>query len=189
MAQYVYTMRKVGKIVPPKRVILKDISLSFFPGAKIGVLGLNGSGKSSLLRIMGGVDSDFEGEAIPMPNMRVGFLPQEPHLDPKKDVRGNVGEGVGATMDLLKRFNELTLPQRQWTPRAPFRPGGRFTPPPRHGRRRSRSFLPGRARSTRGWGGGLARRGGPAGDGAPGDLPRGRAGVRPGAATAAASSG
>ncbi|MDB5905781.1 MAG: energy-dependent translational throttle protein EttA [Betaproteobacteria bacterium] len=108
MAQYVYTMRKVGKIVPPKRVILKDISLSFFPGAKIGVLGLNGSGKSSLLRIMAGVDKDFEGEAIPMPNMSVGFLPQEPHLDPAKDVRGNVEEGVGATMALLKRFNEIS---------------------------------------------------------------------------------
>ncbi|MES2562239.1 MAG: energy-dependent translational throttle protein EttA [Pseudomonadota bacterium] len=108
MAQYVYTMRKVGKIVPPKRLILKDISLSFFPGAKIGVLGLNGSGKSSLLRIMAGVDRDFEGEAIPMPNMRVGFLPQEPQLDAKKDVRGNVEEGVGATIDLLKRFNEIS---------------------------------------------------------------------------------
>jgi ATP-binding cassette ChvD family protein len=108
MAQYVYTMRRVGKIVPPKRVILKDISLSFFPGAKIGVLGLNGSGKSSLLRIMAGEDKDIEGEAIPMPNMKVGFLPQEPHLDPKKDVRGNVEEGVGETMALLKRFNEIS---------------------------------------------------------------------------------
>jgi sulfate-transporting ATPase len=108
MAQYVYTMRKVSKIVPPKRVILKDISLSFFPGAKIGVLGLNGSGKSSLLRIMAGVDKDFDGEAIPMPNMSVGFLPQEPHLDADKDVRGNVEEGVGATMALLKRFNEIS---------------------------------------------------------------------------------
>ncbi len=108
MAQYVYTMRRVGKIVPPKRVILKDISLSFFPGAKIGVLGLNGAGKSSLLRIMAGVDKDFEGEAIPMPNMRVGFLPQEPHLDAKKDVRGNVVEGVAETMALLTRFNEIS---------------------------------------------------------------------------------
>jgi ATP-binding cassette ChvD family protein len=108
MAQYVYTMRRVGKVVPPKRVILKDISLSFFPGAKIGVLGLNGSGKSSLLRILAGEDKDFEGEAIPMPNMRVGLLPQEPHLDPAKDVRGNVEEGVGAAMDLLKRFNEIS---------------------------------------------------------------------------------
>jgi energy-dependent translational throttle protein EttA len=108
MAQYVYTMRRVGKVVPPKRVILKDISLSFFPGAKIGVLGLNGSGKSSLLRIMAGVDRDFEGEAIPMPNMRVGFLPQEPQLDANKDVRGNVEEGVADTMALLSRFNAIS---------------------------------------------------------------------------------
>jgi energy-dependent translational throttle protein EttA len=108
MAQYVYTMRRVGKVVPPKRVILKDISLSFFPGAKIGVLGLNGSGKSSLLRIMAGVDKDFEGEAIPMPNMRVGFLPQEPQLDANKDVRGNVEEGVADTMALLSRFNAIS---------------------------------------------------------------------------------
>ena len=108
MAQYVYTMRRVGKVVPPKRVILKDISLSFFPGAKIGVLGLNGAGKSSLLRIMAGEDKDFEGEAIPMPNMRVGFLPQEPHLDPDKNVRGNVEEGVGEMMALIKRFNEIS---------------------------------------------------------------------------------
>src|SRR6476469_5382225 len=100
MAQYVYMMRRVGKVVPPKRVILKDMSLSFFPGAKIGVLGLNGAGKSSLLRIMAGVDKDFEGEAIPMPNMRVGFLPQEPQLDSKKNVRGNVEEGVSQTMAL-----------------------------------------------------------------------------------------
>jgi energy-dependent translational throttle protein EttA len=108
MAQYVYTMRRVGKVVPPKRVILKDISLSFFPGAKIGVLGLNGSGKSSLLRIMAGMDKDFEGEAIPMPNMRVGFLPQEPQLDSEKDVRGNVEEGVADTMALLNRFNAIS---------------------------------------------------------------------------------
>jgi len=108
MAQYVYTMRRVGKVVPPKRVILKDISLSFFPGAKIGVLGLNGSGKSSLLKIMAGVDKEFDGEAIPMPNMRVGFLPQEPQLDPAKDVRGNVEEGVASTMMLIKRFNAIS---------------------------------------------------------------------------------
>jgi energy-dependent translational throttle protein EttA len=108
MAQYVYTMRRVGKVVPPKRVILKDISLSFFPGAKIGVLGLNGSGKSSLLRIMAGADKDFEGEAIPMPNMRVGLLPQEPQLDPDKDVRGNVEEGVAKAMALLNRFNAIS---------------------------------------------------------------------------------
>jgi len=108
MAQYVYTMRRVGKVVPPKRVILKDISLSFFPGAKIGVLGLNGAGKSSLLRIMAGVDKDFDGEAIPMPNMRVGFLPQEPQLDAEKDVRGNVEEGVASTMELINRFNAIS---------------------------------------------------------------------------------
>ena len=90
MAQYVYTMNRVGKIVPPKRVILKDISLSFFPGAKIGVLGLNGSGKSSLLRIMAGEDKEFDGEAVPMPNMRIGFLPQEPELD-RHEVRARGG--------------------------------------------------------------------------------------------------
>ena len=108
MAQYVYTMRRVGKIVPPKRVILKNISLNFFPGAKIGVLGLNGSGKSTLLRIMAGEDKDIEGEAIPMPNMRVGFLPQEPQLDPDKDVRGNVEQGLGETIALLERFNAIS---------------------------------------------------------------------------------
>ena len=108
MAQYVYTMRRVGKVVPPKRVILKDISLSFFPGAKIGVLGLNCSGKSSLLKIMAGVDQDFEGEAVPMPNMRIGFLPQEPQLDPTKDVRGNVEEGVAETMEIIKQFNAIS---------------------------------------------------------------------------------
>jgi sulfate-transporting ATPase len=108
MAQYVYTMRRVGKVVPPKRVILEDISLSFFPGAKIGVLGLNGAGKSSLLKIMAGVDRDFIGEAVPMPNMRIGFLPQEPQLDPSKDVRGNVEEGVGDTLALISRFNQIS---------------------------------------------------------------------------------
>ena len=108
MAQYVYTMNRVGKIVPPKRVILKDISLSFFPGAKIGVLGLNGSGKSTLLRIMAGVDREYEGEATPMPNLRIGFLPQEPQLDPAKDVRGNVEEGLGETMALLNEFNDIS---------------------------------------------------------------------------------
>src|SRR5688572_33227175 len=92
MAQYVYTMRGVGKIVPPKRAILKDIWLSFFPGAKIGVLGLNGAGKSSLLRIMAGEDTNIEGEAVPMPNMRIGFLHQEPRLDPAKTVRESVEE-------------------------------------------------------------------------------------------------
>src|SRR5512133_3127872 len=94
MAQYVYTMNRVGKIVPPKRVILRDISLSFFPGAKIGVLGLNGSGKSTLLRIMAGVDKEFEGEARPQPGIKIGFLPQEPQLDTTKDVRGNVEVAV-----------------------------------------------------------------------------------------------
>jgi len=98
MAQYVYTMNRVGKTVPPKRVILKDISLSFFPGAKIGVLGLNGSGKSSLLRIMAGEDREFEGEATPMPGLRIGFLPQEPRLDPEQTVREAVEEGMGEVL-------------------------------------------------------------------------------------------
>ena len=107
MSQYVYTMRRVGKVVPPKRVILRNISLNFFPGAKIGVLGLNGAGKSSLLKIMAGVDQDFEGEATPQPNLRVGFLPQEPRLDPAKDVRGNVEEGLGAVLAAKKRLEEI----------------------------------------------------------------------------------
>ncbi len=107
MAQYVYTMRRVGKVVPPKRVILKDISLSFFPGAKIGVLGLNGSGKSSLLKIMAGVDANFDGEAIPMPNMRVGFLPQEPQLDPEKTVRETVEEGLGEIIEAKRKLEEV----------------------------------------------------------------------------------
>jgi sulfate-transporting ATPase len=98
MAQYVYTMNRVGKTVPPKRVILKDISLSFFPGAKIGVLGLNGSGKSSLLRIMAGEDKEYEGEATPMPGLRVGFLPQEPRLNPEHSVRQAVEEGMGEVL-------------------------------------------------------------------------------------------
>jgi ATP-binding cassette ChvD family protein len=101
-------MNRVGKIVPPKRQILKDISLSFFPGAKIGVLGLNGSGKSTLLRIMAGVDREFEGEAVPMPGIRIGYLPQEPQLDPAKDVRGNVEEGLGETIALVQEFNEIS---------------------------------------------------------------------------------
>ena len=108
MSQYAYTMRRVGKIVPPKRVILKNISLNFFPGVKIGVLGLNGSGKSTLLRIMAGVDQDFDGEVIRMPAMRIGFLPQEPQLDPAKDVRGNVEEGLGGTFALIARFNAIS---------------------------------------------------------------------------------
>jgi len=108
MAQYVYTMNRVGKIVPPKRQILRDISLSFFPGAKIGVLGLNGSGKSTLLRIMAGVDTEFEGEARPQPGLRIGYLPQEPDLDAGKDVRGNVEEGVAGILDLVNRFNAIS---------------------------------------------------------------------------------
>jgi sulfate-transporting ATPase len=107
MAQYVYTMNRVGKIVPPKRVILKDISLSFFPGAKIGVLGLNGSGKTSLLRIMAGADLDFEGEAVPMPNMRIGYLPQEPQLDPAKTVREIVEEGMSAVLEAKLKLDEI----------------------------------------------------------------------------------
>src|SRR5882672_4969123 len=95
MAQYVYTMRRVGKVVPPKRVILKNISLNFFPGAKIGVLGLNGSGKSTLLNIMAGEDTEIEGEVVPMPNMRIGYLKQEPQLDAGKTVRESVEEGLG----------------------------------------------------------------------------------------------
>ena len=107
MAQYVYTMNRVGKIVPPKRTILKDISLSFFPGAKIGVLGTNGSGKSSLLRIMAGQDKDIEGEAIPMPGIKVGFLPQEPELDPEASVRQAVEEGLGEIMEAKARLDEI----------------------------------------------------------------------------------
>jgi ATP-binding cassette ChvD family protein len=109
MAQYVFQMQRVGKIVPPKRHILRDISLSFFPGAKIGVLGLNGSGKSTLLRIMAGVDREIEGEAIPQKGLKIGYLPQEPQLDPAKNVRGNVEEGLGATLKLLERFNEISM--------------------------------------------------------------------------------
>lgn len=107
MAQYVYSMNRVGKIVPPKREILKDISLSFFPGAKIGVLGLNGSGKSSLLRIMAGLDTDYNGEARPMPGIKVGYLPQEPQLDENKDVRGNVEDGVREALDALAGLDQV----------------------------------------------------------------------------------
>jgi sulfate-transporting ATPase len=107
MAQYVYTMRRVGKIVPPKRTIIKNISLNFFPGAKIGVLGLNGSGKSSLLRIMAGEDKDFEGEVVPMPNMKIGYLPQEPKLDADKTVREIVEEGLGDVFTAKKRLEEV----------------------------------------------------------------------------------
>jgi len=107
MAQYVYTMNRVGKVVPPKREILKDISLSFFPGAKIGVLGLNGSGKSTLLRIMAGIDTDYNGEARAMSDIKVGYLPQEPALNPDKDVRGNVEEGVEEAVNALKGLEEV----------------------------------------------------------------------------------
>ncbi|HSD00272.1 MAG TPA: energy-dependent translational throttle protein EttA, partial [Casimicrobiaceae bacterium] len=107
MAQYVYTMNRVGKVVPPKRVILKDISLSFFPGAKIGVLGLNGACKSSLLRIMAGEDTEFEGEAVPMLDMRIGFLPQEPRLDPQASVRSVVEEGMGEVLAAKQRLDEV----------------------------------------------------------------------------------
>jgi sulfate-transporting ATPase len=107
--QYIFTMNRVGKVVPPKREILRDISLSFFPGAKIGVLGLNGSGKSTLLRIMAGVDQDYVGEARPQPGIKIGFLAQEPQLDPDKDVRGNVEEAVTETKALLDQFNDISM--------------------------------------------------------------------------------
>lgn len=109
MAQFIYTMQGVGKVVPPKREILKNIWLSFYPGAKIGVLGLNGSGKSTLLKIMAGLDTDILGEARPQPGINIGFLPQEPYLDPKKTVRGNVEDGVGEAIVLLNRFNEISM--------------------------------------------------------------------------------
>ena len=108
MAQYIYTMNRVSKVVPPKRVILRDISLSFFPGAKIGVLGLNGAGKSSLLRIMAGIDSGFDGEARPQSGIRIGFLPQEPQLDPERDVRTTVMEGLGETFRQVQEFNAIS---------------------------------------------------------------------------------
>jgi sulfate-transporting ATPase len=107
MAQYIFTMNRVGKIVPPKRVILRDISLSFFPGAKIGVLGLNGSGKSTLLKIMAGLDTEIEGEARPQPGIKIGFLSQEPGLDPTKDVRGNVEEALGHITAALERLDAV----------------------------------------------------------------------------------
>src|SRR5437868_13781208 len=107
MAQYVYTMNRVGKIVPPKRQILKDVSLSFFPGAKIGVLGLNGSGKSTLLKIMAGIDTEIEGEAIPMSGIRIGYLPQEPQLEPEQTVREAVEGGMGEVMEAKKRLDEV----------------------------------------------------------------------------------
>ncbi len=107
MAQYIYTMNKVSKLVPPKREILKDISLSFFPGAKIGVLGINGAGKSTLLRIMAGVDTDYSGEARAQPGTKIGYLPQEPQLDESKDVRGNVEDGMREALDALARLDEI----------------------------------------------------------------------------------
>jgi energy-dependent translational throttle protein EttA len=107
MAQYVFTMNRVGKIVPPKRQILKNISLSFFPGAKIGMLGLNGSGKSTLLKIMAGVDKDIEGEATPMPGLKIGYLPQEPVMDPNQTVREAVEEGIGGALAAKKRLDEV----------------------------------------------------------------------------------
>ena len=109
MAQYIYTMNRVSKVVPPKREILKDISLSFFPGAKIGVLGLNGAGKSTLLRIMAGVDKEYDGEARPQAGINIGYLPQEPELDPNKDVKGNVEDGVREIKDVLARFDEISM--------------------------------------------------------------------------------
>jgi sulfate-transporting ATPase len=108
MAQFIYTMNRVAKVVPPKRYLIRDISLSFFPGAKIGVLGLNGSGKSTLMRIMAGLDTEFDGEARPQPGIKIGYLSQEPELDASKDVRGNVEEGLGETIELLNRFNEIS---------------------------------------------------------------------------------
>src|SRR5690554_1206391 len=107
MAQYVYSMHRVSKVVPPKRQILKDISLSFFPGAKIGVLGLNGAGKSTLLKIMAGVDKEIEGEAIPMPGIKIGYLPQEPQLNPEHTVRQAVEEGIGEVFEARKRLDEV----------------------------------------------------------------------------------
>ena len=109
MAQYIYTMNRVAKMVPPKKFIIRDISLSFFPGAKIGVLGLNGSGKSTLLKIMAGIDKEFDGEARPQPGINIGYLPQEPKLNETKDVRGNVEEGLIESIKLLERFNDISM--------------------------------------------------------------------------------
>ena len=109
MAQYIYTMIGVSKVVPPNRTIIKDISLSFFPGAKIGLLGLNGAGKSTVLRIMAGADPDFEGEARPQDGIRIGYLPQEPELDDSKSVRQVVEEGVAEVRGLLTRFDEISM--------------------------------------------------------------------------------
>src|SRR3954451_11731705 len=106
-SQYIFTMYKLSRVHPPDKTVLRDISLSFYPGAKIGVLGLNGTGKATLLRIMPGVDTAYRGEAQLAPGASVGLLEQEPHLDPAKDVRGNVEDGVAETRGLLDRFNEL----------------------------------------------------------------------------------
>ena len=107
MAQFIYTMNRVGKVVPPKRHILKNISLSFFPGAKIGVLGLNGAGKSTLLRIMAGIDTEIEGEARPQPGIKIGYLPQEPQLDPEQTVREAVEQAMGELKQALTRLDEV----------------------------------------------------------------------------------
>ena len=109
MAQYVFSMSGVGKVVPPKNQILKDISLNFFPGAKIGVLGYNGAGKSTLLRIMAGVDKDYIGEACPQANLKIGYLQQEPELDKSLDVRGNVELGIAPLKQALDAFNEISM--------------------------------------------------------------------------------
>ena len=109
MAQYVFTMNRVGKIVPPKRHILKDVSLSFFPGAKIGVLGVNGSGKSTLLKIMAGLDTEIEGEATPMPGLNIGYLPQEPVMDPDQTVRQAVEGGMGAAIAAKARLEQVYI--------------------------------------------------------------------------------
>ena len=108
--QYVYSMNRVSKVVPPKREILKDISLSFFPGAKIGVLGLNGAGKSTLLKIMAGIDTDIQGEARPQAGIKIGYLAQEPQLNPEKDVRGNVEEGLAEAIDALAGLDKIYAP-------------------------------------------------------------------------------
>ena len=150
--EYIFTMRDLRKVVPPSKEILKGIYLSFYPGAKIGVLGANGAGKSSLLRIMAGVDHDYLGEARPLPGIRIGYLPQEPQLDPAKDVRGNVMDGVRDQQALLDQFNEISLrfaepsdPRRHLAlvlsrredrrPRRERR--GEVEPAAHHGRRRS----------------------------------------------------